>query len=365
MNMKKVLVLSNMMPSTHHLSFGIFVKNQIDALRNQGVSVVVAGNTDTRVGKLNVIKKYVKWAVSVIKTSVKNRNSVGISHAHYVFPTGVFSLVLKKIYGIPYVITAHGGDIDKMAKKNKWIRHLTFLILKESSHVIAVGQQLAANIHQDFQVPLGKISVMSMGVDREVFKEGSQIEARNKLSIPLEPFVFLFVGNLIKEKGVQELIQAFQQLDNPNSLLYIIGSKKSSKFVEAIYASIDPSFESRIHFINPVPQNELVTWFQASNTFVLPSYIEGFGLVALEALACKVPVIASKVGGLTYLLQDEAGHLIEPENSGSLIEEMKHALNTPKQLYLNEVASERIVAANDQKILTTKLIELYKIHAKR
>ena len=362
--MKKVFVLSNMYPSQTHLSFGIFVKNQIKALDEKGIEVLKGVNSDTSVGKINVLKKYTKWAISILLVTVKNSKHIGISHAHYVFPTGLLTLLLKKAFGIPYIVTAHGGDINKMAKKNKMIGKLTHQILKESSHIIAVGGQLADHITNDYDVPMDKVSIMSMGVNREIFKEGSQLEARKLLGIPVEPIVYLFVGNLIKEKGLKELIQAFQKLDESNSLLYIVGSKKSTGFVEEIYSSIECTFKNRITFIDPVPQSKLVTWFQASNVFVLPSYIEGFGLVALEALACKVPVIASNVGGLTHLLKDGAGHLIEPQDSESLYLEMKHAFHSSKQQYLNEEASEKVVRENDQEILTTKLIELYRIHSK-
>ena len=353
-----------MYPSRNHLSFGIFVKNQVDVLKEHNISVITGVNQNPNTGKINVLKKYVKWTLDVLIKGLRDANHIGISHAHYVFPTGLLSLILKKTFGIPYLVTAHGGDIDKMAKKNKWIRKLSFLILKEAAHVIAVGEQLAETIKKGFAIPEHKVSVMSMGVNRKVFKEGDQEKARHDLNLPLEPYIYLFVGNLIKEKGVSELINAFQQLNEPNSLLYIIGSKKSSHFVDQLYTEVKPDFKNKISFIDPIPQNELVKWFQASNVFVLPSYIEGFGLVALEALACKIPVIASRVGGLAYLLTNGVGHFVKPQDSDGLYLEMERALNTSREKYYDDVAVEKVLNENDQEILTIKLIELYKKHSK-
>lgn len=362
--MKKVFILSNMYPSKNHLSFGIFVKNQVEALKEHNISVITGVNQNPNNGKVNVLKKYVQWALDVLVKGLSDVKHIGITHAHYVFPTGLLSLVLKKTFGIPYIVTAHGGDIDKMAKKNKWIRKFTFVILEEAAHVIAVGEELAETIKKDFSIPNDKITVMSMGVNRKVFKEGDQAKVRNDLNIPLEPYIFLFVGNLIKEKGVSELINAFQKLNEPNSLLYIIGSQKSSQFVVQLYTEVKPDFKNKIHFMNPIPQNELVKWFQASNVFVLPSYLEGFGLVALESLACKVPVIASRVGGLAHLLTNGVGHFIKPQDSESLYLEMNKALNTPREQYYVDEAVEKVLIENDQEILTIKLIELYKKHSK-
>lgn len=362
--MKKVFILSNMYPSRNHLSFGIFVKNQVDVLKEHNISVITGVNQNPNTGKINVLKKYVQWTLNVLIKGLRDAKHIGISHAHYVFPTGLLSLLLKITFGIPYVVTAHGGDIDKMAKKNKWIRKVTLVILKEAAHVIAVGEELAETIKKDFLIPHHKVSVMSMGVNRKVFKEGDQEKARNDLNLPLEPYIYLFVGNLIKEKGVSELINAFQQLNEPNSLLYIIGSKKSSQFVDQLYTEVEPDFKDSIHFIDPIPQNDLVKWFQASNVFVLPSYIEGFGLVALEALACKIPVIASRVGGLAYLLRDGVGHFVKPQDSEGLYLEMQRALKTPREQYYVDEAVEKVLIRNDQEILTIKLIELYKNHSK-
>lgn len=353
-----------MYPSKNHLSFGIFVKNQVETLKEKNISVLTGVNTVTSNGKFNVLKKYAKWSIEVLIKALKNSRTIEISHAHYVFPTGLLSLLIKKAFGIPYIVTAHGGDIDKMAKKNKWIRKVTLVILKEAAHVIAVGEELAQTIKKDFAIPHHKVSVMSMGVNRKVFKAGDQAKARNDLNIPLEPYIYLFVGNLIKEKGVSELINAFQKLNEPNSLLYIIGSKKSSQFVDQLYTEVEPDFKNKIHFIDPIPQNELVKWFQASNVFVLPSYIEGFGLVALEALACKIPVIASRVGGLAYLLSDGVGHFVKPQDSEDLYLEMQRALKTPREQYYVDEAVEKVLIENDQEILTIKLIELYKKHSK-
>ena len=190
-----------MYPSKQHLSFGVFVKNQAEALRKSGIDVLVAANDNPATGKKNTILKYGKWAMQTLSTAFRHRKSISVTHAHYVFPSGVFSLLLKKLFHIPYIVTAHGGDIERMAKKNTRIHNWTELILQESEHIIAVGPVLAQQIEKDFHIPKEKITVCSMGVNRDVFKRGDKQAVRAELGLEQDAFTYLFVGNVIKQKG--------------------------------------------------------------------------------------------------------------------------------------------------------------------
>ncbi|WP_431029149.1 glycosyltransferase [Lysinibacillus sp. LZ02] len=356
--MKKLLVISNMYPSEQHLSFGIFVKNQVEAVKANGVDVLVAANDNPATGKKNTILKYGKWALHTLSTAFRHRKSISVTHAHYVFPSGVFSLLLKKLFKIPYIVTAHGGDIERMAKKNARIRNWTEVILQESEHVIAVGPVLAQQIEEEFHVPREKITICSMGVNRDVFKPNDKEAVRAELGILNDVFTYLFVGNVIKQKGIEELLLAFEQVQaqtDQKVKLIIIGSRRDTNFIE----SLQPFVDQDVQFVDPQQQTKLVKWFQASDVFVLPSHLEGFGLVALEAIACGTPVIASKVGGLVSLLGDGAGHLVEPQNASDLAEEMMKALHTPASAYYNEQAVATILHEHDEKEITKRVIALY------
>lgn len=359
--MKKVLVISNMYPTKDHLSFGIFVKNQVQQLEAKGIETLVAVNADPAKGKLNVLKKYVSWFKQSIALAKKHKGELSMTHAHYVFPSGLISLYLKKRFNIPYVVTAHGGDINKMAKKNEQIRKMTGSILQNANHVIAVGEELAEMITRDFGVAENKLSVMSMGIDRNVFQLPSD-KAVVQRALGMDPAKknLLFVGNVIQEKGVEELILAFNELskNDDNVALYIVGSTKDRSFYEKVTPLAKAN--SAITFVEPMPQPELVRYFQASDTFILPSYIEGLGLVALEAMACGAPVIAANVGGLHYMLKDGAGQLVEPKSVEELVIAMQRAVNgdfTP-----NEAEVQRLLELHDAERIIDKLIAIYEAH---
>lgn len=361
--MKKILVISNMYPTDQHRSFGIFVKNQVHALEEAGIDVELAVNDNPATGKKNVLKKYRKWGFKALGKGFSLRKQLSLTHAHYVFPSGMLSLTLKRLFGVPYVVTAHGGDIERMPKKSPRIHNWTTTILQNAEHVIAVGPLLAEQIEQEFTVPKDKISVLSMGVNRELFKPIPKSEARAQLGLDDASFRFLFVGNVIEQKGVEELLQAFQMMKtqcNCNIELTIIGARRDEEYMKRLHPFIDDA----VRFIDPLPQNELVKWFQASDTFVLPSHLEGLGLVALEALASGTPVIASEVGGLPSLLANGAGHLVPAKNASELTREMQRATQVPLEEYYNKQAVEDILAIHDEKAILQQLQKIYAASAK-
>ncbi|MER1984429.1 MAG: glycosyltransferase [Solibacillus sp.] len=362
--MKKVFVISNMYPSKDHLAYGIFVKNQVQQLKAKGIETVLAVNTNPATGKKNVITKYLKWARQVQRVFKMNKRNISLTHSHYVFPSGMFSYWLKKRHHVPYVVTAHGGDINKMAQKGGVIRQYTEKILRNADHVIAVGEELAKTIEKEFHVECEMITVMSMGIDRDVFVEpANKKQAAASLGMDPEKTNFLYVGNIIRNKGVRELVQAFKKLQTNTpgkAALYLVGSTKDVNFTNEVKELAKGVTD--IHFIEPIPQRELAQYFGAADVFVLPSYIEGLGLVALEAMSCGTPVIASDVGGLHYMLADGAGELVPPKDEILLHMAMERALNG--ELTVNEARISELLEIHDAKQIIMRLEAIYQQVAK-
>ena len=90
------------------------------------------------------------------------------------------------MFGIPYVVTVHGGDIDKMAAKSQRIANMTRNILQQAEAVIVVGDKLRKDVTSRFGVSEPNVHVMSMGVDTSVFNYVSKDEAREKLGLPID-----------------------------------------------------------------------------------------------------------------------------------------------------------------------------------
>jgi teichuronic acid biosynthesis glycosyltransferase TuaC len=364
--MKKIIVFSNMYPSPQHPTFGLFVKNQVELLQSAGLAIDVVAIQDPGKGKFKALKKYMTWCTRSFVYMIKNRKNVSLTHAHYAFPTGLLSLMGKKMFGIPYVVTVHGGDIDKMAAKSQRIANMTKRILQQAASVIVVGEKLREDVTGRFGVSEANVHVMSMGVDTSIFKYVSKEEARDRLSLPKEEKILLFVGNIVRAKGLLELVESFDSLKMslPNSALYVIGSQKDGHFAEELRSFIRDKDVEDIHFKVPFGQVELALWMSAADALVLPSHHEGFGLVALEAMSAGTKVVATDVGGLSSLLKDGAGVLVEPENPDSLAQGLWDILDEDSSVIDDEIVNERIAMHSYEAILES-LLSIYQAIEKK
>ena len=358
---KNILVITNMYPGKISSTFGIFVKNQVEALRKRNMNIDVAAVKDPRMGKKNVLRKYLKWMLRILSVLLLKGKTYNLVHVHYVFPSGMFGLWFKKLFGTKLVVTAHGGDIDKMPKKSPFIYKQTKSVLLQADHVIAVGEALREEMIQEFGVNPSKISLMSMGVNREIFASVPQAEAKEKLGLSQDKQQLLFVGNIIEAKGMLELLSAYKQAkQNIETLeLHLVGSPKQEAFLNQMKEIIERENMKDVYFQGGKPQQEVALWMSAADAFVLPSHIEGFGLVAVEAMSCHTPVIGTDVGGLSYLLQNDHGFLVHPKDAGSLAEGIEKVIQDKnlQQLLINN--GEKRARENDQEVLVDRLQEIY------
>lgn len=358
---KKVLVLSNMYPTEKAKSFGIFVKNQVAALRERGLEVDVLAVTNPSMKKIDVMIKYAIWFWQVLVHVFWKGNRYDVVHVHYVFPTGLLGLLYKKVWNTRLIVTAHGGDIERMAHKSERIHRWTMRILQEADHVIAVGPKLAEQIHDQFGVPKQSISIINMGVNRNIFRPMEKEEARKRCGIQESTIPIVYVGNIIEQKGLLELVSAFSLLreDYPNASLYMIGARKDGAFYERLMQTIATHRVDDVYVLDAMNQSELAIWMAAAEVFVLPSHLEGFGLVALEAMSCHTPVVGSDVGGLAYLLRDGAGVLVAPRNVQSLYEGLKRVIGDASLRAELVKHGEQRARENDQQHIIDQIMRLY------
>lgn len=362
MKKRKILVITNMYPTDQHKSFGVFVKNQVDALRKAGLEIDVLAITNPLSGKKNVIIKYVKWLFQAIYYLIVKGKSYGVVHAHYVFPSGKIGLLFKKIYKTRLIVTAHGGDIDKMARKNKWIYNSTKKILSEADHVISVGEQLFNTIHQEFDVSKEKHSIINMGVNRNIFKPIPKSDAKIHCGISSDEKIILFVGNIIEQKGLIELIDAFSMLKDrdKNYLLCLIGATNDPTFKHHLDEKLQTlGLVNDVRLLGVKSQIEIAQWMSAAEVLVLPSHIEGFGLVALEAMSCETPVIGTAVGGLKYLLANNTGKIVKEKNAADLYQGLSQLLASDQEKNALIQNGLRKAEDNDQNKLIKQVIEVY------
>jgi D-inositol-3-phosphate glycosyltransferase len=257
-----------------------------------------------------------------------------IIHGNY-WLSGVVGHHLKHELDVPFVSTFHtlarvkaeGGDPEP-----KWRDRAEAEIIQCSDAICVSCVEEEEQFRRLYGDPHGRIEIIAPGVEHAFFAPGDQAGARRAINVdPDVPFI-LFVGRIQPLKGPDVAIRALAALGRPDAQLAIVGgSSGHNGDVQAseAHALVDElGLHDQVHFIEPKPHHILSTWYRAADIVLVPSRSESFGLVALEAAACGVPVVASAVGGLLSLVDDgETGYLIEGRKPADYADAMRTILN--------------------------------------
>lgn len=172
------------------------------------------------------------------------------------------------------------------------------------------------------------------GVDLKKYdfnkKQEWKTEVMKKYSIPSDAFIFGFVGRLVPEKGINELLEAFCAIEDKNTYLILVGPAEEERLNQ--YLLQKAKQHERIIFVGSVPDAAI---YHATFTYLmLPSYREGFGMTTVEAAALGTPTIASRINGPTDFVKDGFnGFICEVKSTASLLEKMQKALSLPIEEY--------------------------------
>jgi D-inositol-3-phosphate glycosyltransferase len=178
-----------------------------------------------------------------------------------------------------------------------------------------------------------KVHVISPGVDHALFGPGERRMARSAVRLPQDVPVILFVGRIQHLKGADLAVATLAELESfPSARLIIIGGPSGSLGREELHKlrvqANELGIADRVHFLPPQPHELLSTYYRAANICLAPSRVESFGLVALEAAACGLPVVASKVGGLSTLVEHGiTGFLVDSFSPGDLARAVSEILS--------------------------------------
>jgi D-inositol-3-phosphate glycosyltransferase len=182
--------------------------------------------------------------------------------------------------------------------------------------------------------PRGRIEIIAPGVEHAFFAPGEQAGARRAIGVDPDRPLLLFVGRIQPLKGPDVAIRTLAELGRPDALLQIVGGASGvdgDAESERAHALVDElGLHDQVRFVPPQPHHILSTYYRAADVVVVPSRSESFGLVALEAAACGIPVVASAVGGLRSLVDDgETGFLIHERDPGEFAKAIARILDEP------------------------------------
>jgi glycosyltransferase involved in cell wall biosynthesis len=266
--------------------------------------------------------------VTSYKTFLESIKSSDLIHAHgHPYLSSLMAAKIAKKYSKPLVLTQHNTFIeyeDSFWDHVEWLNDLAIgrQVLKEADKIIVVS-----NATKRYVLSLGaepeKISVLHNGVDTDRFKPltGVKERIRKKLGISENAVVAITVRRLVYKNGIDTLIDSAETAIKKNHRLVFLVVGKGPDFAE-IKARIDElGIGNNFRLTGFVSDEDLPFYYNAADFFVLPSKSgEGLPLVALEAMACGLPVVATNVGGISEVMAENYGKIVPPDAPDALAE---------------------------------------------
>jgi len=259
-------------------------------------------------------------AFSLNLTQIKALQGIDIVHTHtwYVSMAGYLA---KKLYGVPFVLTTHSLEPLRAWKAEQlgsgyamssWMERTAIL---DADAIIAVSQGTKADIQRAYtDVDPRRIHVIYNGIDLKEYQKTSETTALTGFGVdPAVPYL-LFVGRITRQKGVTHLVDAIRFLPRDTQVVLCAGAPDTPEIAAELREKVDNARKDhpRIVWIEKmVTKQEAIQLYSNCRLFCCPSVYEPFGIINLEAMACRAPVVASAVGGIKEVVVDgETGYLV-------------------------------------------------------
>ena len=251
----------------------------------------------------------------------------------FFFPTlySYFPLLQRS----PCVVCYHDATAERFpellfpTRRNHWLwRAKTALAHLQTTRAMTVSETSAADLETIHKFPKERIDVVTEAADdafRVIDDPNVRDKARKRHSIPKDARLLVHVGGMNAHKNILGLLKAMPKIiaAEPNTHLALVGDTSGKGFwdnvdeLKALVAAVPPLSE-HVHFTGYISDEDLAPLLNASDALVFPSLWEGFGLPAVEAMSCGIPVLASSRGGSLPEIVGDAGLLFEPEDPDAI-----------------------------------------------
>ncbi|MBM3729342.1 MAG: glycosyltransferase family 1 protein [Actinobacteria bacterium] len=273
-----------------------------------------------------------------VRDHILETGGTDVLHGNY-WLSGIAGHRVKHELNLPLVMTFHtfsrvkaqGGDPEPVSREDA------------ESSIIGCTDAICVSCTEEerqfrslYGIPPGTIEIVAPGVEQAFFAPGEKRGARHALRLPVDVPVMLFVGRIQPLKGLDVAVETLARLADRRARLVVVGGASGNEG-ESEVARIRSLIESlgvvdRVDFVAPQAHHMLSTYYRAADVVIVPSRSESFGLVALEAAACGVPVVASGVGGLITIVEDGVtGHLVADRSPDVFASHVDRILSHPVQ----------------------------------
>lgn len=277
-------------------------------------------------------------------------------HAHY-WLSGWAAHLVRRYWDTPFVqmfhTTAHMKNaVSGVADRESALRLRTERqLLDLADGLIAANPDERADLVWRLGTPIDKVCTVPPGVDTDLFAPRDRAACRAALGLAPELPVILFCGRIDPIKGIDTLLDAVARLDGeqaPPPRVLFVGGELDDKgqpvgpLAEVVADAQALGLADRFDFVGSQPQDQLPGYYNAADLVVVPSRYESFGLVAVEAMACGVPVVASRVGGLRFTIEEgETGLLVPHDDPTALAAAVSSLLvDGPRRRAMGEAARD-------------------------
>lgn len=234
--------------------------------------------------------------------------------SYWLYPDAYGAMRAAQRAGVPLVVGARGSDLRV---RDAISRRLTRPVLHAAQRILVVSEDLGRVAVRDYGADPARIRAIPNGCDAAIFHPQPREAARAALGLDAAAELVVYVGRLVPEKGLRELLDAVATLapQRPRLQLALIGDGPMRAELEGCLAA-DPSL--RIALPGALGPQEVARWMAASDLVTLPSYSEGHPNVLVEALACGRPVVATPVGGIPEVVDTDCGVLVPARDPTAL-----------------------------------------------
>jgi len=326
----KIAILTNEYPPNVYGGAGVHVEYltkellKIDNGKHQ-VKVICFGNQDINENKLSVKgvsnefkidtkkKKHEKFLETMINNVITAGilDDVDIVHCHTWY-THFAGLLSKQLLDIPLVLTTHSLEphrpwkveqLGKAYNASSWIEKTAY---GNADGIIAVSSAMKKDVSELYDIENDKVEVIYNGIDLDQYKPEIDKNILIKYDIDQNKPFILFVGRITRQKGIVHLVNSIKYINEDVQIVLCAGMPDTKEIEIEMKNAVDLAKEETKNNIiwipEMLPKPDIIKLYSMATVFVCPSVYEPFGIINLEAMACKTPVIASEVGGIPEII---------------------------------------------------------------